>query len=157
MNNPTQHLDSLRFATLVALVARTWRKTVDSRLVLYDLTDAAWVPLLYLSRMDKPIRQKDLAAMLSLDSSSLVRVLNHLEKAGHIQRVPEEHDRRAKATSITAQGREIAQHLEQMSQDLENEIKAQLNPDDLVAARRLLQQLFGILDGMHSAQKGQPE
>ena len=61
-------------------MARTWRKTVDSRLKQYDLTEATWLPLVYLSRLDKPVRQKELAAMLSLDSSAIVRVLNNLER-----------------------------------------------------------------------------
>ncbi|MEI1681804.1 hypothetical protein V8P49_11330 [Acinetobacter baumannii] len=79
MPTPYKNLDELRFATLVALVARTWRKTIDSRLEEYELTEATWLPLVYLSRLEKPVRQKDLASMLSLDSSSVVRVLNNLE------------------------------------------------------------------------------
>lgn len=141
-------LDQLRFAGLASLVARTWRKTIDARLEKYDLTEATWLPLVYLSRIDKPIRQKDLAAMLSLDSSSVVRVLNNLEHAGMIERIPEEHDRRAKATSITAKGREIVEHLEQMSQSLEDEIKAQLDPEEFQIARKVLKSLVLILEDL---------
>ena len=146
--NSSSELDQLRFAGLASLVARTWRKTIDSRLEKYDLTEATWLPLVYLSRINKPIRQKDLAAMLSLDSSSVVRVLNQLEQNGLIKRVPEEHDRRAKATSITAQGREIVEYLEQMSQSLEDEIKARLDPYDFQIARQVLKSLVLILEDL---------
>ena len=141
-------LDQLRFAGLASLVARTWRKTIDSRLEKYDLTDAIWLPLVYLARIDKPIRQKDLAAMLSLDSSSIVRVLNHLEKAGLVERVPEEHDRRAKATSITPQGLEVIEHLQKISQSLEDDIKARLDPHDFQIARQVLKSLVLILEDL---------
>ncbi|MGE8541420.1 MarR family winged helix-turn-helix transcriptional regulator [Acinetobacter sp. ANC 3813] len=150
--NTHSELDQLRFAGLASLVARTWRKTIDSRLEKYELTEATWLPLVYLSRVNKPIRQKDLASMLSLDSSSVVRVLNQLEQNGLIERVPEEHDRRAKATSITAQGREIVEHLEQMSQSLEDEIKSRLDPHNFQIAREVLESLVLILDALPNHQ-----
>lgn len=104
--------------------------------------------MVYLSRINKPIRQKDLAAMLSLDSSSVVRILNHLEQNSLIKRVPEELDRRAKATSITTQGSEIVEHLEQMSRSLEDEIKARLDPHDFQIARQVLKSLVLILEDL---------
>ncbi|MEI1679996.1 MarR family transcriptional regulator [Acinetobacter baumannii] len=149
MKSPYKNLDELRFASLVALVARTWRKTIDHRLEKYELTEATWLPLVYLSRLEKPVRQKDLAAMLALDSSSVVRVLNNLEKLGFIERTSEKNDRRAKATIITPKGKEIIEHLEGISTALENEIKASLNPDNFKVAREVLLNLFGILDQLN--------
>ncbi len=157
MNSPYKNLDELRFATLVALVARTWRKTIDSRLEEYELTEATWLPLVYLSRLEKPVRQKDLASMLSLDSSSVVRVLNNLEKLGFIQRTPEENDRRAKSTIITQKGKEIIKHLEGISTALENEIKASLDPNDFKVAREVLQSLYHILDHLNHAEPERSE
>lgn len=145
MTNLNSNTDQLRFASLVALVSRTWRKTIDNRLKEYELTEATWLPLVYLSRLDKPIRQKDLASMLSLDSSSVVRVLNNLEKLGFIQRPPEENDRRAKATIITQKGKDIIEHLEGISIALESEIKATLDPDDFNMAYQVLQNIYHIL------------
>ena len=42
------------------------------------------------------MRQKDLAAALGLDGSSVVRLLDALETSGHIERREEGKDRRAK-------------------------------------------------------------
>lgn len=55
MNTSNTNLNELRFASLVALVARTWRKTIDHRFKEYQLTEATWLPLVYLSRLDKPV------------------------------------------------------------------------------------------------------
>lgn len=138
-------LHELRFPNIVALVSRTWRKTIDSRLQQFDLTEATWLPLLYLSRLDKPVRQKELAAMLSLDSSSVVRVLNNLENLELIQRTPEPDDRRAKATVITEKGLIVIQQVESISKQLEQEIRMALNPDDFKVARSVLENLYEIL------------
>lgn len=138
-------LHELRFPNIVALVSRTWRKTIDSRLQQFDLTEATWLPLLYLSRLDKPVRQKELAAMLSLDSSSVVRVLNNLENFELIQRTPEPDDRRAKATVITEKGLIVIQQVESISKQLEQEIRMALNPDDFKVARSVLENLYEIL------------
>lgn len=157
MPTPYKNLDELRFATLVALVARTWRKTIDSRLEEYELTEATWLPLVYLSRLEKPVRQKDLASMLSLDSSSVVRVLNNLEKLGLIQRTPEENDRRAKSTIITQKGKKIIEHLEGISTALEKEIKASIDPNDFKVTREVLQSLYHILDHLNHAEPERSE
>jgi MarR family transcriptional regulator for hemolysin len=64
------------FASLVARAARQWRRTVDRRLQPFGLTEATLLPLIYLARAPVPMRQKDLAAALALDGSSVVRALH---------------------------------------------------------------------------------
>lgn len=150
MNTNLNHIDDIRFPVLVALVARTWRKTVDKRLQDFDLSEATWLPLVYLSRLDAPVRQKELAAMLSLDSSSLVRVLNNLEALGLIQRTPEAGDKRAKATVITEQGRAVVNNLESLSKSLEDEVKANLQAADFQVAKQVLLDIFHALDGIQA-------
>src|SRR3954453_14800726 len=82
------------FASLVARAARQWRRAVDRRLQPFGLTEATWLPLIYLARAPAPMRQKDLAAALGLDGSSVVRLLDALETSGHIERREGGKDRR---------------------------------------------------------------
>src|SRR3954463_13115436 len=89
------------FGSLVARAARQWRRAVDRRLQPFGLTEATWLPLIYLARAPVPMRQKDLAAALVLDGSSLVRLLDALETAGLIERRGETADRRAKTITVT--------------------------------------------------------
>src|ERR1700722_6364840 len=84
------------FGALVSQTARRWRRAVDGRLQPFGLTEATWLPLLRVARAPAPLRQKDLAASLSLDSSSVVGLLDALEEAGFVER-REDSDRRAKA------------------------------------------------------------
>src|SRR5215471_8375318 len=90
------------FGSLVARAARQWRRAVDRRLQPFGLTEATWLPLIYLSRVPAPMRQKDLAAALGLDGSSVVRLLDALEASGHIERREAGTDRRAKTITLTA-------------------------------------------------------
>src|SRR3546814_20987886 len=112
--------DSLRaeFASSVAQAARSMRRAVDRRLQPYGLTEATWLPLLRLSRSPVPMRQKDLAASLGLDSSSVVRLIDALQAAGLVQRQEEDQDRRATAIVLTARGQATVAQVERVEQDV---------------------------------------
>src|SRR5580698_5738404 len=84
------------FGTLVARAARQWRRAVDRHLQPFGLTEATWLPLIYIARAPVPMRQKDLAAALTLDGSSVVRLLDALVAAELVERREEDGDRRAR-------------------------------------------------------------
>src|ERR1700741_1746003 len=91
------------FGSLVARAARQWRRAADLRLQPFALTEATWLPLVHIARAPQSPRQKDLAASMSLDGSSVVRLLDNLEAAGLIKR-KEGEDRRAKIILLTPRG-----------------------------------------------------
>ena len=95
------------FAPLVARAARQWRRAVDRRLQPFGLTEATWLPLIYLARASAPMRQKDLAAALTLDGSSVVRLLDALEASELVERRGEDGDRRARIIVPTRRGLSI--------------------------------------------------
>ncbi len=127
-----------RFGALVSLAARQWRRAVDARLQAFGLTEATWLPLLRLAQAGKPMRQKDLAAVLTLDTSSMVRILGNLDAAGLIEQRPDEDDRRAKAISVTSAGLALVRQVESVSEDVEREVLEDLPTGDAGAARRVL-------------------
>ena len=77
---------------------------MDRQLQPFGLTEATWLPLIYLARASAPMRQKDLAAALTLDGSSVVRLLDALAASRLIERSEENGDRRAKIITITTRG-----------------------------------------------------
>lgn len=127
-----------RFAPLVALVAREWRRAVDARLRVYGLTEATWLPLLRIARSETPMRQNELAASLSLDGSSVVRLIDALEKAGLVNRREDGLDRRAKSLVLTARGRRTVAQVERISQEVRDLALRDIADDDLASALRLL-------------------
>jgi MarR family transcriptional regulator for hemolysin len=134
-----------RFAGLIALAARQWRRAVDLRLQKYGLTEATWLPLLHLARAEEPMRQKELAASLSLDNSSVVRILDGLQGLGLIERSEDADDRRAKAIVITGQGRELVAQVEDVSSQVRSETLAQIDDQSLAVATKVLQEVCKAL------------
>ncbi|HQT80189.1 MAG TPA: MarR family transcriptional regulator [Rhodopila sp.] len=126
------------FASLIARVGRQWRRAVDRRLQPFGLTEATWLPLIHLARAPVPLRQKELAASLVLDGSSVVRLLDSLEAAGLIERREESADRRAKTISVTERGRAIIDQVEAASLAVRNATLVGVSDDDIATATRVL-------------------
>src|SRR5690606_13640508 len=107
-NAPDAHQARSRFGLLLGSVYRQWRRQVDLSFKDVGLSDATRMPLLVLYVHDVPLRQKDLADALFLDTSSLVRVLAQLRKSKLVDWSTDPTDRRAKCISLTSSGRETA-------------------------------------------------
>jgi MarR family transcriptional regulator, transcriptional regulator for hemolysin len=129
------------FGALIARASRQWRRVVDRRLQPFGLTEATWLPLIYLARAAEPMRQKDLAAALTLDGSSVVRLLDALETAGFIERHGEDRDRRAKIIVPTARGLAIAEQIEAVSREVRTATLMGLSGEELEIATRVLERV----------------
>jgi MarR family transcriptional regulator, transcriptional regulator for hemolysin len=128
-----------RFAPLVSHVAREWRRAVDGRLQVFGLTEATWLPLLRIARSETPMRQNELAASLSLDGSSVVRLLDALENSSLIERCEDPADRRAKSLVLTARGRRTVDQVERVSLEIRNVVLGDVSDAELGRAFRLLE------------------
>jgi MarR family transcriptional regulator, transcriptional regulator for hemolysin len=133
------------FGSLLSRAARQWRRAADVGLRPFDLTEATWLPLVHIARAPAPPRQKDLAASMSLDGSSVVRLLDNLEKAGLIQR-KEAEDRRAKIITLTPRGRAIADKVEAVARRIRSDALAGLSDRDIETTVRVLQHVSRVLD-----------
>lgn len=127
------------FGSLIARAGRQWRRAVDRRLQPFGLTEATWLPLIYLARAPVAMRQKDLAAALVLDGSTVVRLLDALEAAGLIERKEESGDRRAKTLAVTALGFSIVDRVEAASREVRTATLAGLSDTELAVATRVLE------------------
>ena len=133
------------FGSLLSRAARQWRRAADVGLRPFDLTEATWLPLVHIARAPAPPRQKDLAASMSLDGSSVVRLLDNLEAAGLIRR-KEGEDRRAKIITLTPRGRAIADKVETVARRIRSDALAGLSDRDIETTVRVLHHVIGVLD-----------
>lgn len=124
-----------RFGIRFSLLARRWRRALDARLAEAGLTATSWVPLVHLEETGGGITQKELAWLVGVDGSSLVRVLDMLAREGLIERRRDEADGRARLIHLTARGQrrvaeirgELGRSEEQLLADLsDSEIEAML-------------------------------
>jgi MarR family transcriptional regulator for hemolysin len=148
MTTNTPDKDAARrvlFGRLVGRVSRDWRRAADRRLQPHGLTEATWLPLLHIARAPTPPRQKDLAASLALEGSSVVRLLDALEAAGLVTRREGESDRRAKVIELTAAGRRMVAQVEAVGEALRAEMLAGIPARDLAVATRVLERVGALL------------
>ena len=138
--------DRFSFGFLLSRAARQGRRAADLRLAPFELTEATWLPLVHIARAPAPPRQKDLAASMSLDGSSVVRLLDSLETAGLIRRKEGETDRRAKTIVLTARGRAIADKVETVARRIRGDALTGLSDKDIATAVRVLQHVCRALD-----------
>ena len=134
------------FGSLLSRAGRQWRRAADLRLAPFDLTEATWLPLVHIARAPESPRQKDLAASMSLDGSSVVRLLDNLETAGLIRRKEGENDRRAKIILLTPQGRAIADKVEAAARRIRGDALAGLSDKDIATTVRVLKHVCRALD-----------
>src|ERR1700678_1413606 len=146
-----------RFAPLVAHVWREGRRAMDGRLQAYGLTEATWLPLLRIARSEAPMRQNELAAWLSLDGSSVVRLLDALESSGLVERCEDVADRRAKSLVLTSRGRRTVDQVERVSQDIRDLVLGEVSDKDLMHSLRLLETVRDRLGSLANAEPQKAE
>jgi MarR family transcriptional regulator, transcriptional regulator for hemolysin len=136
---PSQKQRRDGFGSLIARAGRQWRRAVDRHLQPFGLTEATWLPLIHLARAPAPMRQKDLAASLTLDGSSVVRLLDALESAGLIERRGESADRRAKTIMLTPRGLGIIDRVESASRDVRDATLVGVSAEEIEQVSRVLE------------------
>jgi MarR family transcriptional regulator for hemolysin len=126
------------FAFSIARIARRLRQAVDAELRVLGLTEATWRPLVHVRRLGDGVRQKELAASLSIEGPSLVRLLDNLERRGLIERREDETDRRARGIHLTRAGRDLAVRAARVGMSIQKRLLATVPAKDLEACQRAL-------------------
>ncbi|BBH43673.1 MarR family winged helix-turn-helix transcriptional regulator [Pseudomonas sp. KU43P] len=133
-------LDSLRLqvSTGMVVAARHWRRICHAALTSYGISEACAAPLLMIVRLGDGVHQVAVAQAAGLESPSLVRLLDQLCKAGLVCRSEDPLDRRAKALSLTAEGRRLAEAIEAELVRVRHEVLQGIDEADLQATLRVL-------------------
>lgn len=139
ISSPGEPHAHARFGSLIGAVFRKWRREVTQDFKAMGLTDATCAPLLALVEWPvQAVRQKDLAERLSLEKSSLVRILTQLRDMGLVEWATAEDDRRAKSIRLTLQGRRLAERIVAKSMEIEARILEGLTAEELQTTREVL-------------------
>lgn len=127
----------MRITGGVVAASRQWRRVCQTTLMDVGVTEACAGPLLMIARLGEGVRQVTVAQACGLESPSLVRLLDQLCKAGLVKRTEDPTDRRAKALSLTDEGRALADSIEDELIRLRRDIFSNVDPADLEATMRV--------------------
>ncbi|WP_378941832.1 MarR family winged helix-turn-helix transcriptional regulator [Mesorhizobium sp. ANAO-SY3R2] len=124
---PARHRFGLQFSVL----ARQWRRVLERSLDSAGLSDATWAPLVHLQASGGGITQKDLAGLVGIDGSTLVRLLDILTDKGLIERRVDKADRRANLIFLTDAGREAVTEIRRVLSGAEADMLADISDAEL--------------------------
>ena len=94
------------------------------------------------------VSQQELESGMLMDANAVVLLLNELEAGGLSVRKRDPHDRRRHLVEITATGRAALDQAERARETLEEEILAELGPEDRATLYKLLRR---VRDGLLKA------
>ena len=91
------------------------------------------------------MRQKDLAASLGLDGSTVVRLLDNLQAAGLVERREDEGDRRAKTIHLTPEAERLVAQVEAIARDVRLATIQGIPEADIERAAAVLERICDVL------------
>lgn len=142
-----------KLGPLLIAVAQSWRRVLSQDLINDGLSDATALPLSILYREGDGLRQNELAEKLGLEGTSVVRVLDSLERDGYVRRQEDERDRRAKRIFLTDSGRVLAERTLAIFASVRAELLHGVDPLDIEATERLLVAMSDTLAKRQSRRK----
>ncbi|MDF2812000.1 MAG: MarR family transcriptional regulator [Microvirga sp.] len=128
------------FSDELSIVSRKIRTLFDARVKRIGLTLARARLLRHVSQVDG-LTQTELAEMLEVESPTLVRLLDGLEKQDLIKRCPVEGDRRAKHILLTENGLAQAAAVARIAEEVRAEILDDISEADLTSAIRVFRHI----------------
>jgi DNA-binding MarR family transcriptional regulator len=126
------------------LFFRLWRAThtqTAAALQSVGLTPALFAVLNYLRAHDGAIQQQ-IGSVMGIDPSTMVSLVDQLERAELAKRRPHPRDRRAREVLITPKGRRTLKRARELAQEVEGDVLQGLSRDERRQLVTLLRKAF---------------
>lgn len=128
--------------------SRLMRTRLDERLGSLGLTQAKWLILMYLSRNNGCMPQKDLTESIGVEGPTVVRVLDGLERLGLIERRDRLADRRTKDVCLTENAAPLLGDIRAITEGFRREIWEGIDDEDIAVCRRVITRLLENLGNL---------
>jgi MarR family transcriptional regulator, transcriptional regulator for hemolysin len=137
--------------TIVRLLEETtrlWHRLIDRELHAQHpgMTRARCFVLIQLARF-VGLNQAGLSQTLDIRPSTLVRLVDRLEAAGFVARMPDPDDRRAHILALTAKALPIIEYINDLTRKTDEELQLGISKAEANQLRRLLCRLWSNLTG----------
>lgn len=91
------------------------------------------------------VKQQDLAIAIVKDKATIARALDLMEKKNIIVRIKDEKDRRNKKIFLTHKGHQLQKKVLFQGEDMYNEIKGLVSPEDMTTCLAVLDKIYDSL------------
>ncbi|MDW9413269.1 MarR family winged helix-turn-helix transcriptional regulator [Sinorhizobium meliloti] len=132
--------DNRELFDALATVNRKLRSVFDARVKERGLTLPRARMLFALARKEG-LNQRELAEELDIETPTIVRLLDGMEKQGFIERRVELSDRRAKQIHMTDVGRSVADEIQKLASDIREEVLGGLQPQEIAVALKVVSKI----------------
>lgn len=139
-------VDHERFSHALHNAARMWRTALDRRMRDLDISQTGWMTVAYIAKAATPPSQAELAGLVQVEAATMVSTLDRLEKAGLVERVPSDNDRRVKLLKVTPSGRAIYEEVRAKADAMRAELLTRIDPDKLAITTEVLMQLQNLIE-----------
>ena len=119
-------------------------ETFNKRLATLSITYVQWNALYYLGQT-RMINQKELTDMMNIKSSTVVRLIDRMERDGLLKRVKNSEDRRLVYLELTDKGKTLRETLLPEVEKFRCDISRDINKEDLESFNRVLAQMLANL------------
>ncbi|MGH6760254.1 MAG: MarR family winged helix-turn-helix transcriptional regulator [Phyllobacterium sp.] len=136
------------FLTELTTAGRKLRTMFDARVKERGLTLARARALLFLSR-NPCMTQTELASALEIETPTLVRLLDGLEKQGLVERNAVDGDRRAKHITLTEAAQSQVRGIDEVTNQLREQVLRDIDEEQLLAGIRVLRLLQKNIEAMN--------
>ena len=140
--DPSTEIEVAEFAG--QLFFRLWRAShtqTAAALQSIGLTPALFAVLNYLHAGDGAIQQQ-IGSAMGIDPSTMVSLVDQLERAGLAKRRPHPQDRRAREVLITLKGRRTLKQARELAEEVEGDVLEGLSPAERRQLVTLLRKAF---------------
>lgn len=143
--NISKHTDlseyQLELGQTIGDISRAWRYQMNRRLKPLGLNLSTRTVLLQLHRNPQGLMQRELAHKLGIESPTLVRLLDILEKKQWIQRTLSTDDKRRKYAVLTPKANEQLKIIEKLSRELRAEMMQGLTLSEIESSTQVMQKM----------------
>lgn len=132
--------------------SRAYRAAADKVAADFGLSQATGLPVLVISRFgENGVRPGVLAETLSLEASSLVRIVDQLIESKLVERHDDPQDRRAKILRLTGEGLKTASLMDQALTPFRRKLFGAFDPADVEGCLRVLSGLPAAIATLQGA------
>jgi len=135
-----QSVTRAEFFDEMAVVSRKLRGIFDARVKKRGLTLPRARVLFILARRNH-ISQRELADEMDLETPTIVRLLDAMEKQGFLERRSESTDRRVNQVVLSEFGRKLAGEIQALLDELREQVASDVDDADVVSALKVIRAL----------------